>query len=255
MPARKGRHSCFSVAVDLGDACLVLDFDGTILDTEEPSYQTWAELWMEHGHELTLASWQVRLGTRHELDAFAELEERVGRRLDPALRGLREVRKNQLTEANPLQPGILDWLDEADRLGIPIGVASSSPRDWVEGHLDRLGLRPRFLAVVCCDDDVPAKPDPTSYRLACEALGGSPARSVAVEDSPNGIAAAVGAGLYTVAVPHGLTADLDLSRADLVVDSLADLTLEATLVLAAKSARPSRELAARTAQDRRRATS
>lgn len=70
---------------------------------------------------------------------------------------------------------------------------------------------------------VPAKPDATSYRLACERLGGAPSASVAVEDSPAGVAAASAAGLLTVAVPHGLTCDLDLSAAAMVVDSLDDL--------------------------------
>lgn len=120
---------------------------------------------------------------------------------------------------------MLGWLEQADELGVPVGVASSSPPDWVEGHLDRLGLRSRFASLACCDGVVPAKPDPTSYRLACERLGADPRRSVAVEDSPAGVTAAVEAGLLTVAVPHGLTAGLDLSRADLVVTSLEDLTL------------------------------
>ena len=76
---------------------------------------------------------------------------------------------------------------------------------------------------------IPAKPDPTSYRLACEALDADPRRSVAVEDSPHGVAAATAAGLFTIAVPHGLTSSLDLSSADLVLTSLADVTLDEVL--------------------------
>jgi beta-phosphoglucomutase-like phosphatase (HAD superfamily) len=87
----------------------------------------------------------------------------------------------------------------------------------------------RFACFACCNEVIPAKPDPTSYRLACEALHALPSASIAVEDSPHGIAAATGAGLFTVAVPHGLTSSLDLSGADLVVDSLAAVTLEELL--------------------------
>lgn len=206
-------------------ACLILDFDGTILDTEAPVYRSWAELWQEHGHELALARWQAVIGTDDTFDPWAALERLVGSPLAPSLQERRRRRRDELLAGHEPRPGVLGWLEQADELGVPVGVASSSPPDWVEGHLDRLGLRSRFASLACCDGVVPAKPDPTSYRLACERLGADPRRSVAVEDSPAGVSAAVEAGLLTIAVPHGLTAGLDLSRADLVVTSLEDLTL------------------------------
>jgi putative hydrolase of the HAD superfamily len=75
-----------------------------------------------------------------------------------------------------------------------------------------------------------------SYLVACERLGADPSRSVAVEDSPHGIAAAVSAGLFTVVTPHGLTNDLDLSAADLVVASLLELDLSEALAMAHRRA-------------------
>ncbi|MCA1845939.1 MAG: HAD-IA family hydrolase [Actinobacteria bacterium] len=213
-------------------ACLILDFDGTILDTEGPVYQSWAELWEEQGHELPRPLWQGLIGTDAGFDPWLELQRRKGRPLDPTLKDRRRARCEDLQSAHDTREGILDWLAEAERLGVPVGVASSSPADWVDRHLRRLGLRQHFAYLSCCDDTVPAKPDPTSYRLACDRLGADPSRSVAVEDSPHGVAAAVVAGLYTVAVPHDLTADLDLSAADLVVPSLDGLGLADVLARA-----------------------
>jgi len=46
----------------VSESCLVLDFDGTILDTEEPQFLAWAELWEEYGHDLSVAEWQVHIG-------------------------------------------------------------------------------------------------------------------------------------------------------------------------------------------------
>lgn len=206
-------------------SCLIFDFDGTILDTEETIYLSWAELWEQHGHEMPLAQWQAGIGTVDAFDPWRELEDRLGSSLDPALRGRRRARRDQLLADRGPRLGVMAWLEEAEALGLPIGVASSSPPDWVEGHLRRLGLRDRFMCLVCCEGALPAKPDPTSYRLACERLGATPAWSVAVEDSPNGVLAAVGAGLLTVAVPHALTASLDLSAADVLVESLEELSL------------------------------
>jgi HAD superfamily hydrolase (TIGR01509 family) len=203
----------------------VLDFDGTILDTEQPVYQSWAELWAEHGVELARAQWQAIIGTADVFDPWAELQRHVGLALDPSLQVRRQARRDELQGGYRPREGVLDWLDQADRMGLPVAIASSSPMEWVEGHLSRLGLAERFSVLVCRDDLVPPKPDPTSYREACRQLGADPWCSVAVEDSGHGVAAAVSAGLFTVAVPHGLTADLDLSAADLVVASLEHLAL------------------------------
>lgn len=217
--------------------CLILDFDGTILDTEEPVYRSWAELWDEHGHELGLAQWQSIIGTDGTFDPWAELEKRVGSTLDPALQERRRHRRDELQALHEVRPGIMPWLTQAAELGVPVGVASSSPIEWVESHLERLGLRHHFVCIVCAADGIPAKPDPTTYRLSCAQLEGDPKRSVAVEDSPHGVAAATAAGLYTVAVPHPLTADLDLSPAHQVLESLAAITLAEALA-AASSRQP-----------------
>jgi beta-phosphoglucomutase-like phosphatase (HAD superfamily) len=59
---------------------LILDFDGTVLDTELPAYRAAAELWEAHGVELTIEMWSARIGTHARLDPFRELEELLGRR-------------------------------------------------------------------------------------------------------------------------------------------------------------------------------
>ncbi len=218
-------------------SCLVLDFDGTILDTEQPVFQSWAELWADHGVELSRVRWQAVIGTDGVFDPWAELQRQVGVPLDPALVGRRRARRDELQSGYGPRDGVLEWLGEADRMGLPVAIASSSPRDWVTGHLERLGVADRFALVVCRDESVPPKPDPTSYRQACLLLGAHPRWSVAVEDSQHGVAASMSAGLFTVAVPHPLTADLDLSAADLIVASLTDVALSDALARARARAR------------------
>ncbi len=218
--------------------CLVLDFDGTILDTEEPLYRSWVELWDDHGHRLDRADWQRNIGGDDVFDPWSELERLLGRPLDPDLAERRRLRRDEIQADQPLRDGVLEWLAGAEALGVPVGVASSSSHEWVDGLLGRLGIRHRFAAVVCRGDGVPAKPEPTSYRLACGRLGADPAHSVAVEDSPHGVAAAAAAGLYTVAVPHPLTRDLDLRRADVVVDSLLALSVSEAFERADRRAVP-----------------
>jgi beta-phosphoglucomutase-like phosphatase (HAD superfamily) len=124
---------------------------------------------------------------------------------------------------------VVEWLDEAHRLNMAIGIASSSHVEWVQGHLERLELIDRFACLSCFDDVLQAKPAPDLYLAACESLGVDPAQAVAVEDSRNGILAAKAAGMAAVAVPHGLTEHLDFTEADLRLSSLAEMPLRTAL--------------------------
>jgi HAD superfamily hydrolase (TIGR01509 family) len=214
---------------------LIFDFDGTIVDTETTLFQAYAETYEAHGHVLDRARWLRTIGTDDGWDPIVELEVLAGP-LDPSVHDRRRARRDELIHAAGMRSGVQRWLDDADALGIPVGIASSSPPDWVEHHLDRLGLRSRFSCLACCDGVIPAKPDPTSYRHACETLHADPRRSIAVEDSPHGVAAAKDAGLYVVATPHTLTEALDLSRADRIAASLDEVRL-AELVVELRLAR------------------
>jgi beta-phosphoglucomutase-like phosphatase (HAD superfamily) len=78
---------------------------------------------------------------------------------------------------------------------------------------------------VCCSGGIAAKPAPDTYLAACAAIDVPPEESLAVEDSPHGVTAAKHAGLRCVAVPHAITAQFDLSHADLRLRSLADVPL------------------------------
>jgi HAD superfamily hydrolase (TIGR01509 family) len=205
---------------------VVFDFDGLILDTEAPVYDAWQEIYGEHGVSLAFEKWAQCIGTADVFDPCVDLETALGRALDAtALRGRHRVRTDALIAAQSVLPGVREYVDEAQRLGLRLGVASSSSRRWVEGHLERLELRGRFEVIRCADDVPQVKPDPALYRAVLEATGVRSEDAVALEDSPNGVLAAKRAGLACVAVPNPLTARLDLSAADLRLTSLAELSL------------------------------
>ncbi len=175
--------------------------------------------------------WHAILGgARVDFDPLEHLAALVGEGLDrDAIRARRDARRTELIEALDVMDGVRDYIADAHRLGLRLGVASSSSRAWVLGHLERLGVREHWEVVRCRDDVERAKPAPDLYRASVEALGVAAHEAVAFEDAPNGIAAAKAAGLWCVAVPNALTRDLDLSQADLRVASLADEPLEALL--------------------------
>ena len=183
-----------------------------------------------------MEEWAHCIGTRDALDPLDVLAERLGEPLADreAAKAVGKPRHDELIALEEALPGVVDWLDEAHDLGLAVAVASSSHLEWVQGHLERLGLIDRFACLSCFDDVMHPKPAPDLYLAACESLGVAPEKAVAVEDSRNGILAAKAAGMAAVAVPHGLTAHLDFSEADLRLSSLAELPLSEALTRLAR---------------------
>lgn len=208
----------------------MFDFDGLILDTEEPVYRSWLEVYRAHGQELPFERWiQIVGSTTTGFHPQNHLEERLGRPLPKEVLDRRIGRRTEMILAQKLLPGVVLRLDEARAAGIKLGVASSSTSDWVRGHLARLGILEKFDCIRCRDDVARAKPEPDLYVAVLECLGVSASEAIAIEDSPNGITAAKRAGMRCVAIPNSITAGLDLSRADLVLPSLADVTMDQLL--------------------------
>lgn len=206
---------------------IVFDFDGLILDTEEPVYRSWLEVYQAHGEELPFERWVEIVGsTTAVFHPQHHLEERLGRPLPKEVLDRRIARRTEMILANALLPGVVQQADAARAMGLKLGVASSSTGEWVRGHLARLGILDRFDCVRCRDDVAKAKPDPDLYIAVLECLGVPAEEAFAIEDSPHGVTAAKGAGLRCVAIPNTITASLDLSHADVVLGSLADVSLD-----------------------------
>jgi HAD superfamily hydrolase (TIGR01509 family) len=207
-------------------AALVFDFDGLICDTETLEYESVRRVFVDHGTDFALSEWLPAVGLAEPPDWPAALEAALGRPLDRA--ELAAARRSHSTilraELVPL-PGVRDLLVQAHALGVPCGLASNSPREWVAGHLQHVGLAAQFDAVVTIEDVSRPKPDPEPYRVAVALLDAPARSSVALEDSATGVLAAHRAGLYTVAVPGPMSAHHDFTGADLVVSSLADISL------------------------------
>ena len=213
---------------------VVFDFDGVIIDTETPDFTTWQQEFRAHGVELSRELWSGYIGGGvGAFDIYSHLAELTGSDLDrdevgPRRRG----RYLDAVNANPLLPGVIDYLSAARRLGLRVAIASNSSRDWVEGHVAHRGLGGYIEAIRTPDDVGAVKPAPDVYLAALDAVGVPPKRAVAVEDSPTGAAAAVAAGLFCVAVPNGMTENMEFARCDLRLGSLVEMALPDLLALA-----------------------
>jgi len=206
---------------------LVFDFDGTIVDTETPVYESWAAAYRAAGMQpIPLATWLQDIGKADGfgLDVRGLLCAHLGVDEIPAdIESHRRSARDEILMAQPVRAGITTWIDAAATAGIALAVASSSPSDWVKPHLKRIGLHDHFPVVSCADPGIPGKPDPTVYLTACSDLGIDPSGAVAIEDSTHGVSAAIAAGMRCIAVPGPITRTMDFDHATVRVDSLADL--------------------------------
>jgi HAD superfamily hydrolase (TIGR01509 family) len=214
-------------------AALVFDFDGLIVDTENPGFISWEEVYQEFGTTLSIDDWRHATGYVGGFDPAIHLEQILGRRLDwSQLMPKREARNWELTLQAKVLPGIEQLFLSARERRLRVGVASNSENGWVEGGLRRLGLRDYVDTVVSRDMVMNPKPAPDIYLKTVQTLQVEPSHAVALEDSEPGCRAAKRAGLKAVAIPNRFSERQDLTIADLIVKSATELTLDrlATLV-------------------------
>jgi HAD superfamily hydrolase (TIGR01509 family) len=211
---------------------VIFDFDGLIVDTEKPGFDSWNEIYAEFGQELTLSDWTKATGYVGGFDPALHLEAIIGRKLDwTHLSPRREARNWELTLGQPVLPGIKELMLTMKQAGARIGVASNSGFGWVNDGLERLGLRGLVETIVTRDMVINPKPAPDVYLKAAETLQIDSRSSVALEDSEPGSRAAKAAGMRVIAIPNQFSEHQDLSVADLIVPSASALSLERLISL------------------------
>ena len=206
---------------------LIFDFDGLILDTESAEVEVWEQIYSEHGVEFPILKWVTIVGGRGAADFEAAdyLCEKAGGLEPEKLRERFLEERMNLIHQLDIMAGVSEILKGAKDEGVRLALASSSPRVWIDEHLERLGLSEIF-EVICTRDDVEiTKPNPSLFLLGAKRLGVKADEVVVLEDSYNGVLAAKAAGMCVVAVPNRVTAHTDLSSADLVLDSLAQINV------------------------------
>ncbi len=212
---------------------LIFDCDGLMFDSELPAYQFWQAICEEYGCSLSVETWSACIGgSTTDFDPWQYLE---AQGKQPVHRDEVQARMQaldaELLTSLPLLPGVLDYLEEAKRLGLKLGVASNSDRPWVLGLLTQQGITAYFDCLMCREEGIQPKPHPELYHRVLAALELQPEEAVALEDSLNGIRAAKAAGLFCVAVPTALSCQLPLDHADMRLTSLQEMPLASLLAL------------------------
>jgi len=216
---------------------VLFDMDGLLVDTEPMWFEVEHAIMSKLGGEWTERDQRALIGG----SLYRSVDYLLGRASRKASRdqvagwlveGMADLLAEREVEA---MPGALELLAEVRAAGIPTALVTSSERVIMEAVLNSLARHDITFGVTVCGQDVRhPKPHPEPYLRAAALLGAEPRFCVALEDSPNGVAAAEAAGCVTVAVP-GL-APIDARHGRLVAASLADLDLDLLNSLVAQAA-------------------
>lgn len=212
---------------------VTFDLDGLMFNSEELYHEVGATILARRGKQITgelldqMMGRQAHVALRvmidwHGLDATpAELAAESA-----------EIFVELLPARLQPMPGLLNLLAALEAAGIPKAIGTSSSRAFVDMALGLFNLAPRFNFLITAEDVAHGKPAPDIYLLATERHGVTPAEMMVLEDSQNGCAAAVAAGAYTVAVPHGQSMQHQFPGVRFIATSLADERIYAALAMA-----------------------
>lgn len=201
-------------------AAVVLDMDGTLLDTEIIYVRSYVDALAEFGATLPEPMLHELIGGPRG-DFQARLRALLGDDFPFAAQRARyqALRDERMAGAVRLKPGAEALLARIAGLGLPMAIATGATRAHADDHLARSGLRRHFAAVLTREDALHMKPAPDLFLLAAAAIGVVATDCVAIEDSHNGVRAAVAAGMMTVMVPDIVPADAEMGRLCISVEA------------------------------------
>ena len=219
---------------------VIFDFDGVIVDTEPLHYKAFQELLVPLGLGYSWEEYLERYIGFDDRDAFREAFRVHGRTLSDAelkklIRGKGDAFLAIVSGGVAPYPGVAELIRSISGR-LPLALCSGALKSDIEPILAGLGLTDAFDVKVTADEVAASKPDPESYRLAVRRLQErypgkvEAAASIAVEDTPAGIASATGAGLKVLAVTNSYPRE-KLTGASRVVNSLVGVDIEGLSLL------------------------
>lgn len=205
---------------------VVFDLDGTLINSEYYKIRAWKKAFSSVGLEIDedelVREWVVKGTSFSQTVKKYGLENVIEEDLRPIVS--EDYLKSIETDVC-LLPGVREAIDRL-RGELPLGLATSSHRMYVDKLMDKFGFGEFFKGIACGSEVKALKPDPAVMLLAAERMGIEASECVAIDDAPKGVIAAKRAGMKAIAVPTKYTQFGDFDQADIVLPGLDEVTVE-----------------------------
>jgi HAD superfamily hydrolase (TIGR01509 family) len=205
-------------------AALVLDLDGTLADTEPLHDLAWDVVLRGVPRDAVAEERKKWIGlSSAEIARELRGAFHLALSVDDMLQRKRACYRKLVRQGLQPFPGLTTELCEWAVSGVPVAVATSGSRREAILVLKKLRLPVRLATVVTCEDVLRTKPAPDCYLLAAGLLGKSPKDCAVIEDSINGLMAAVAAGCRVFGVSTGALESLPAGVEGLFPSTVAAL--------------------------------
>lgn len=204
---------------------VIFDMDGVIIDSEPIHFEVDMQTMKDLGCNISAEELEKYVGTTNEY-IFTHIKKnyKIRESVEEIINYRSEMAKNKVIQAN-LEPieGIRELLNDLKNNNIPVAIASSSPRDFIDVVVSKFNLQDYFEYIVSGEEVENGKPAPDVYIETAKRLGISPWNCTVIEDSKNGVLAAKAAEMKCIAFQNINSGNQDLSKADIIVNSITEI--------------------------------
>jgi len=179
---------------------ILFDLDGTLVNTDPIHYKVWQDILKDYGIEMDETFYKTRISGGLNQTIIPNILPQLSVEEVMQLAEDKEARFRELGPELKRLAGLDEVLSWTEKHGLKRALVTNAPRKNVDFMLSTLGLTESFEAVILAEETTAGKPDPAPYKLALSSLNVVAEQALAFEDSPSGIIAAVGAGIFTVGI-------------------------------------------------------
>ncbi len=205
---------------------VIWDMDGIIVDTAQYHLEGWQIVFQKRGTNYTKEDFRLNTGKRSDTIIRSVLGEKIlQNEITEIIQEKDETFRQLMGQNIRLFPGVLKLITSLKAHGFKIAIASSAPMENIQLITQSLKIHNRFDAIISGWEVTKGKPDPQTFLLAAEKLGVKAKDCIVIEDAISGVTASKRAGMRCIAVTN-TTSREELREADLIIDTLAEITID-----------------------------